>query len=307
MSGHGAEFAALAEELLTAGRVDELFEQLAEPDLIDVWDDVSVVGAVAEAYGRHAAPGGLMDVAALGDPDSVLLLDVPGGRRDAVVVDADGTARIDGVIRGGSRLHLAGVVGGELRRFAIDSLDVVPVPGFDPGTGLHRVTGALPAGAGEASGLDADRVRSAAARYLAHELIGAADGALALATAHVRDRQQFGVAIGSFQAVRHRLAEAYVHVTAARGLLAAVGPHAGLETHLLVLKASAGFAAQTAVAAAQQVCGGMGFTEEFGLHRFVRRTYVLDSLMGGAEAAEELLGRAAINGRVLPDRQVVLS
>ena len=50
----------------------------------------------------------------------------------------------------------------------------------------------------------------------------------------------------------------------------------------------------------------MGFTQEFGLHRFVRRALVLDSLLVGSEDADEALGRLAIGGRVLPDRQVVL-
>lgn len=306
MSEHAAEFAGLADELLTAGRVSELVGQLSEPDLADVWADPEVVGAVAEAFGRHAAPGGLMDVACLG-ADAALVLPVPGTRLDAAFGTGDGAIRVDGVVRDAAVSRCVVVVDGVLWQVPAGALDVTAAPGFDPGVGLHRVSGVVPADMAERLSRPADEVLSTAARYLAHELVGAADGALALALAHVRDRQQFGVAIGSFQAVRHRLAEAYVHVTAARDLLAAVGPEVGLETQVLVLKASAGFAARTAVAAAQQVCGGMGFTEEFGLHRFVRRVYVLDSVLGGSEEAEELLGRAAINGRVLPDRQVVLA
>ena len=50
-------------------------------------------------------------------------------------------------------------------------------------------------------------------------------------------------------------------------------------------EAVAGSAALQALAAAQQVCGAMGFTAEFGLHRLVRRGYLLDALLGGSEAA----------------------
>lgn len=306
MTGHAAEFAALAEELLAAGRDAELVGQLADPDLVEVWDDPLVVAAVAEAYGRHAAPGSLMDVAALGRADSALVMDVPGGIRRAAVL-VDGTVLVDGVVRSGAAAHVVCATEDGLRQIAVDDLEVTEAPGLDAGVGLCRVTGRFAIDAGELLDRDPDVVLSQAARYLAHELVGTADGALALALDHVRTREQFGVAIGSFQAVRHRLAEAYVHVTAAKGLLGAIGPDAGTDTHVLVLKASAGMAAQLSVAAAQQVCGGMGFTEEFGLHRFVRRAYVLDSLMGGFEAAEMLLGRTALNGRVLPDRQVVLS
>ena len=55
MSDDAAEFGDLADELLAAGRVDELVEQLADPELVDLWDDLAVVGAVAEAHGRHVA------------------------------------------------------------------------------------------------------------------------------------------------------------------------------------------------------------------------------------------------------------
>jgi hypothetical protein len=306
MSDEAAEFGALADELLAAGRVDELVEQLADPELAELWDDPAVVGAVAEAHGRHVASSPLMDVVVLRSPDAALVLDVPGGRRPAVLRVGD-DLEVDGLVRGiraADRLVL--LAGGDARGVDPRRLTFLDVAGLDPGLALTRVSGRVPRAAVEPLDLDAATVLCRVARFVAHELVGVAAGALDLASRHVRDRRQFGVPIGSFQAVRHRLVEAHVQVTAARELLAAL-PESDLDTHVLVLKASAGTAAHTAVAAAQQVCGGMGFTQEFGLHRFVRRALVLDSLLVSSEDADEALGRLAIGGRVLPDRQVVLS
>jgi hypothetical protein len=304
MNDQAAEFAELADDLLASGQTDDLVDQLADLELVAVWDDPVVVGAIAESYGRHAASGRLLDVASLRMADVAMLLPVPGTEPPAARRSRD-TIEVDGVLRGTGASRVACIVDQHVRLIPVVDLEIQPITGFDPGAGLQRVTGR--AADDESHDLDPDVLLSRAARFLSYELLGVADGALALALDHVRTRQQFGVAIGSFQAVRHRLSEAYVHVVAARELLAAFPVDAGAEQHLLVLKASAGHAAQTAVAAAQQVCGGMGFTEEFGLHRFVRRAYLLDSLLGGCEVAETVLGSLALEGRVLPDRQVVLA
>jgi hypothetical protein len=305
MSEDAAECGALADELLAAGRVDDLVAQLADPELAAVWDDPAVVGAVAEAHGRHTASSPLMDLAVLRVPRAAVVIAVPGRERSGTLL-AGGELQVDGVVRDArSATDVVLVVGDEVCRTDLHRFDVRAAPGMDPGLALTRVTGRVSLDSTERLDLDGATLVSRTARFLGHELVGVAQGALDLACAHVRDRRQFGVPIGSFQAVRHRLAEAHVHVTAARELLAAL-PDGDTDTHVLVIKASAGFAAQTAVAAAQQVCGGMGFTEEFGLHRFVRRALTLDSLLVGSDDAEEALGRLALAGRMLPDRQVVL-
>ena len=62
---------------------------------------------------------------------------------------------------------------------------------------------------------------AAAHRALAAEIIGVAERALELAVEHTSTRRQFNAPIAAFQAVRHRLADAYVAIAAARALLAA--------------------------------------------------------------------------------------
>lgn len=294
MNEQVAEFAALAEEMLVAGEVDELIAQLADPSLTEEWDDPDMLGAVAEVYGRNLGGGQLLDVAALRCEGVSLLLPA-----------AAGTGTL-GIIRGtaGAGGSVAVAVDGELRVVSIESLETQPVGGIDPDASIVRVSGEVSGGA--TLDIHPDDAMSRAARFLAHELVGVADGVMSLALDHVRARQQFGVAIGAFQAVRHRLVDAHVQITAARELLAAIGPDADTDTHTLVLKSSAGAAAQAAVAAAQQVTGGMGFTEEFGLHRFVRRVQLLDHLFEGWERSDLQLGERAVQGHIIPDRQVVL-
>jgi hypothetical protein len=107
-------------------------------------------------------------------------------------------------------------------------------------------------------------------------LAGSARAMLVLARQHAVDRVQFGRPIASFQAVRHRLAETLVAIEGAEATLLAATDDLGC----LLAKAAAGQAALTAAKHCQQVLGGIGFTSEHDLHRHVKRTYVLDGLLG---------------------------
>jgi hypothetical protein len=119
---------------------------------------------------------------------------------------------------------------------------------------------------------------AAARRAVGWWLVGTSRAMLALARTHVLDRIQFGRPLASFQAVRHRLAETYVAIEGAEATLRAATDDLGS----LLAKAAAGQAALTAARHCQQVLGGIGFTAEHDLHRHVRRTLVLDGLLGSA-------------------------
>jgi hypothetical protein len=137
---------------------------------------------------------------------------------------------------------------------------------LDPEVPLCRVT------AGNPVPLAAGR------RALGWWLAGTGRAMLSLARAHVLDRAQFGRPLAAFQAVRHRLAETLVAIEGAEAVLAASEDDLGS----LLAKAAAGQAALTAARHCQQVLGGIGFTAEHDLHRHVRRTLVLDGLLGSA-------------------------
>ncbi|MFG2235311.1 acyl-CoA dehydrogenase family protein [Streptomyces sp. NPDC048723] len=116
-----------------------------------------------------------------------------------------------------------------------------------------------------------------AAAILAAEAVGAADQALARTVEYVRGREQFGRAIGSFQAVKHRLADLYVQVQAARSAAyyAAWDPEQGglaLAQALEALRVTAGEAIQ--------LHGGIGFTWEHDAHLYFKRAAADELLFG---------------------------
>jgi hypothetical protein len=137
-------------------------------------------------------------------------------------------------------------------------------------------------------------------------LLGTGRAMLALARAHAVDRVQFGRPIGSFQAVRHRLAETLVALDGAEAVLTAAGELSALlaagsgndigdvELASLLAKAAAGRAALTAARHCQQVLGGIGFTAEHALHIHVKRALVLDGLLGSARELTREAGRRLI-------------
>ncbi|MFE5556102.1 acyl-CoA dehydrogenase family protein [Streptomyces sp. NPDC056544] len=116
-----------------------------------------------------------------------------------------------------------------------------------------------------------------AAAVLAAEAVGAAGQALARTVEYVRQREQFGRAIGSFQAVKHRLADLYVQVQAARSAAyyAAWDPDQGglaLAQALEALRVTAGEAIQ--------LHGGIGFTWEHDAHLYFKRAAADELLFG---------------------------
>ncbi|WP_149179308.1 acyl-CoA dehydrogenase family protein [Streptomyces sp. TRM49041] len=116
-----------------------------------------------------------------------------------------------------------------------------------------------------------------AAAVLAAEAVGAAAYSLDRTVAYVRQREQFGRPIGSFQAVQHRLADLYVRVRAARSAAyyAAWGPAAGGLALAQCLDALGAVAAD-----AIQLHGGTGFTWEHEAHLYFKRA-TADALLFG--------------------------
>jgi len=171
---------------------------------------------------------------------------------------------------------------------------VRPVEGIDPSLGLLRVDADVVAanvtwtGAGKAVG--AWQGAATQGRWaLAAELVGIANHVILRAVAYAGERIQYGRPIGSFQAVQHRLAGAYASVIGASDVVAEAAVSAS-PWAALVAKALAGRAAETACTQAQQTYGAIGFTWEHEFHRYLRRTYVLDRLLGDWRTLEREIG-----------------
>ncbi|MFD3790610.1 acyl-CoA dehydrogenase family protein [Streptomyces cyaneofuscatus] len=141
-----------------------------------------------------------------------------------------------------------------------------------------------------------------AAAVLAAEAVGAAAGALARTVAYVKEREQFGRAIGSFQAVKHRLADLYVRVEAARSAAyyAAWDQAAGPLALAQALEA-----ARIVAGEAVQLHGGIGFTWEHEAHLYVKRAAADELLFGPVHRLRDhAAGQAGLFGDVTPDGPV---
>ncbi|MEU5954990.1 acyl-CoA dehydrogenase family protein [Streptomyces sp. NPDC047525] len=121
-----------------------------------------------------------------------------------------------------------------------------------------------------------------AATVLAAEAVGAADRALERTVEYVKQREQFGRAIGSFQAVKHRLADVYVQVQAARSAAyyAAWAAGTGSEQAGGLALAQSLDALRTAASEAVQLHGGIGFTWEHEAHLYFKRASSDELLFG---------------------------
>ncbi|MFJ9245195.1 acyl-CoA dehydrogenase family protein [Streptomyces sp. NPDC101776] len=143
-----------------------------------------------------------------------------------------------------------------------------------------------------------------AATVLAAEAVGAADRALEGTVQHVKQREQFGRAIGSFQAVKHRLADVYVQVQAAKSAAyyAAWAIGNGERVGGLAL-AQALEALRGAAAEGIQLHGGIGFTWEHEAHLYFKRAAGDELLFG---PVHRLRAHAAEGVRLFENREVTV-
>ena len=133
--------------------------------------------------------------------------------------------------------------------------------------------------------------------------LGIAEQTVALANQYAKEREQFNRPIGSFQSVKHILADMFTRQEAARAAVYAAG--ATLQDPLVgdvaravsSAKIMAGEAALKNSRACIQVHGGMGFTWEVPAHYYWKRSWVLEQCFGTvdehADALAEKLGAAA--------------
>lgn len=148
---------------------------------------------------------------------------------------------------------------------------------------------ALPRGSAIGGPDDARRLRLAGTVLAAAQLVGGAQGALDVASAYALERHQFGVPIGSFQAVKHLLADMYVRVDLARSATYAAAAifdddRAGdVTTAASTARLLAGGAGVTNGRTAVQILGGMGFTWQMAPHYFLKRAWVLEESFGTAD------------------------
>jgi len=131
------------------------------------------------------------------------------------------------------------------------------------------------------------RTLNAGRAAAAAELVGVASGASAMTVDYLKQRKQFGKAIGEFQALQHRAAHLYGEIEIARAAAykAAALLDSGDERAELFVSVAKAKAAEVAGLAARegvQLHGGIGMTDEHDIGLYMKRAAVLGELFGDA-------------------------
>lgn len=148
-------------------------------------------------------------------------------------------------------------------------------------------------GAAAAAAFDRGALGSAA------QLVGLARRMLDMTVEYATERRQFGVPIGTFQAVKHHLADARIALEFARPLVyrAAWSLTAGdgdAAVHVSMAKATASDAATFAARQALQCHGAIGYSYEYDLHLFMKRAWSLAAAWGDARMHRARVGLAIL-------------
>jgi alkylation response protein AidB-like acyl-CoA dehydrogenase len=131
---------------------------------------------------------------------------------------------------------------------------------------------------------------------VASEMVGLSEEVFSRTVNYLRERKQFGKAIGEFQALQHRAAQLYIDIEITRAaVLKALQTLDGNFDHaanaVAVAKARAGTTATRAVQEGVQMHGGMGMTDQFDIGFFMKRARVCEELFGDANYHADQLAR----------------
>lgn len=196
----------------------------------------------------------------------------------------DGVAEL--VIGAPSATLFVLVEDGAARVLDVDQAQVTAADSIDP----TRPSGTVSARADAGEALDGD-VSGGIDRALvavASELVGVCDRALEMTVSYVKERRQFGVPVGSYQAVSHRCAQMLLDTEQARCTVAFAAWAADADQRALpeaaaMAKAAASQAGIEVTSSAIQAHGGIGFTWEADVHWLYKRAQIDSALLGGAK------------------------
>jgi alkylation response protein AidB-like acyl-CoA dehydrogenase len=174
----------------------------------------------------------------------------------------------------------------QARVFSAGEVELTALASIDPTRTAADVS--APAGAGETLDGDVAAGVDRAIVAVASELVGVCERALEMTVAYVKERKQFGVPVGSFQAVSHRCAQMLLDTEKARSTAAFAAWTADADPERLgeaaaMAKAAASDAGREVTASAIQAHGGIGFTWEADVHWLYKRAQLDAALLGGAK------------------------
>lgn len=240
------------------------------------------LAAAFEVLGEHRAPGPLIWT------QLATFLDPALGAGDLVVAGVDltlvrpGDAVLVPHFEGAERLLV--LWENEVRLFDTADVDstLLDAP-IDPETPVSRI-GFLPDSAPVGGDGAAVRLRRLGGLLTAASMLGLSQASLDVAVGYAKERHQFGRPIGSFQALKHLLADSYTRTNLARAAVYAAAELEGagatggfdLQAAQLLASKAADKNARTAI----QVFGGMGFAWETPPHLLLKRSWLLEHDFG---------------------------
>jgi alkylation response protein AidB-like acyl-CoA dehydrogenase len=254
--------------------------------------DWETAALVLEEAGRAALPLPLIETMAValpalvaaGDPAGVVAA-VAAGELVVALSFAGGPVFAGGLAPGATLADAALVIDDSVTWYGPGEFEVTPERSVDGSRRLGRIT---PRGSGvPLDGVNPEDLFDLGALAAAAELVGLGAHMLEMTVAYVKGRQQHGVAIGSFQAVKHHLADVLMALEFARPPLAYAAyatarnlPDA--RRAVSMAKAMAGEAATFAARQCLQCHGAMGYTDEYDLQLWMKRAWALAATYGGA-------------------------
>jgi alkylation response protein AidB-like acyl-CoA dehydrogenase len=286
-----------------SGRSDDWWAQLAELGLtgMTVPEDFGGLGMnetdfvlLAQECGFVALPEPLVDTVLVavplltgigGDLAAQWLPKIAGGEAKVVVGLQQNTLVADANVA--DLLILQN--GNELHALTADAVSLTRNDSVDPSRRLYQVEWTPSPETCIASGGDAEQLIATAldrgALGAAAQSLGLSQRMIELSVQYTADRQQFGVAIGTFQAVKHRMANVavpleYAKAVVHRAAASLASTHADASLHVSHAKLAACEAAQTASKNSMQVHGAMGYTWEVDLHIFMKKAWALANTWG---------------------------
>jgi alkylation response protein AidB-like acyl-CoA dehydrogenase len=302
-----------------SGRSPERWARLAEMGVVGLtvpqeyggmgMDEIGLA-LILEETGRAVLPESVVETTAVSGP---LLAEIgPEELRKRWLPEvADGRATLTvGLDRNGhvSDAHVADLLllqaGDELHAVTPDRMELQPQPSIDPTRRLFGVDWTPEPATRIADGEEAQRAMDDAfdrgALAAALQLLGLAARLIEMGAEYANERQQFGKPIGSFQAVKHLLADALIRLEFARPVVyrAAYSMAQGLGERgrdVSMAKAVASDAADLAGRAALQVHGAIGYTEEHDLHLWFKRARALSWAWGNAAWHRVRVAAAALD------------
>jgi alkylation response protein AidB-like acyl-CoA dehydrogenase len=261
---------AMWDELTEAGALSLLADGFTEPDaavVLEVLGEALVPGPIVDGLIAHTVqPDGVVAVEQRPRPYEALVLEHLAGIDALLVYDDAGVCRIDTA-----------------------TIEHHPVERpLDPLTPVSHVDD-LPEGQPVADASVAQRWQREGAVFTAAYLVGMSQRLTDMSVEYAKERQQFDRPIGSFQAIKHLLADMLVRTEVARAAVYAAAAHLsapdepGLERAVATAMALAGEAAIVNGKTATQVHGGMGYTWEVDVHLYLKRAWVLDTRFGSVD------------------------